>query len=242
MKKNKTIKVKLFNGRFQDVFYEIEETIKINAIITDPPYNNGYHYNSYKDDLPDNEYRDLFGQIDQFAQVNKSNICIMQYPKEAVDIFTDMIGTPDTITTWIYNSNTPRQQRSIFNYGKFYREQVRQAYKNPNDKRIKERIANGKIDAKAYDWWYINQVKNVSKIKNNISHSCPIPLELALKMVLLSSKEGDTVLDPFMGVGTIGIACRMLNRNFIGIELDKKYFNEAKKAIEKIEKVKNANS
>lgn len=36
------------------------------------------------------------------------------------------------------------------------------------------------------------------------------------------SREGDTVLDPMMGVGTIGIACRELNRNFIGIEIDKK--------------------
>ena len=44
--------------------------------------------------------------------------------------------------------------------------------------------------------------------------------------------EGDLVLDPFMGSGTTGIACRNLKRNFIGIELNEDYFNTAKKRIE----------
>ena len=41
------------------------------------------------------------------------------------------------------------------------------------------------------------------------------------------------ILDPFMGSGTTGVACQNLNRNFIGIELDEKYFNIAKCRIEK---------
>ena len=47
-----------------------------------------------------------------------------------------------------------------------------------------------------------------------------------------SSDEGMTVLDPFMGSGTTGVACRNLKRNFIGIELNEDYFNTAKKRIE----------
>ena len=46
------------------------------------------------------------------------------------------------------------------------------------------------------------------------------------------SKEGDTILDCFMGSGTTGIACVNTNRHFIGIELDEGYFNIAKKRIE----------
>ena len=46
------------------------------------------------------------------------------------------------------------------------------------------------------------------------------------------TKENETVLDFTMGSGTTGIACCNLNRNFIGIELDKEYFNIAKKRIE----------
>lgn len=47
-----------------------------------------------------------------------------------------------------------------------------------------------------------------------------------------SSKEGDVVLDAFMGSGTTGVACLNTNRRFIGIELDENYFNIAKKRIE----------
>jgi site-specific DNA-methyltransferase (adenine-specific) len=41
-----------------------------------------------------------------------------------------------------------------------------------------------------------------------------------------------TVLDPFMGSGTTGLACKNLNRDFIGIEIDQEYFNIAKQRIE----------
>ena len=47
-----------------------------------------------------------------------------------------------------------------------------------------------------------------------------------------SSKEGEVVLDPFMGIGTTGIACKKLNRDFIGFEIDEYYFNIAKERIE----------
>lgn len=47
-----------------------------------------------------------------------------------------------------------------------------------------------------------------------------------------SSNEGDVVLDPFMGIGSTGVACVNTNRNFIGIELDENYFNIAKERIE----------
>ena len=46
------------------------------------------------------------------------------------------------------------------------------------------------------------------------------------------TNEGEVVLDFTMGSGTTGVACKNLNRNFIGIELDKKYFEIAKERIE----------
>lgn len=51
-----------------------------------------------------------------------------------------------------------------------------------------------------------------------------------------SSNELETVLDPFMGSGSTGVACKELNRNFIGMEIDEKYFNIAKDRIEKCNK------
>jgi site-specific DNA-methyltransferase (adenine-specific) len=51
-------------------------------------------------------------------------------------------------------------------------------------------------------------------------------------LVKTYSKEGDTVLDFTMGSGTTGVACKNLNRNFIGIEKDETYFEIAKQRIE----------
>lgn len=48
----------------------------------------------------------------------------------------------------------------------------------------------------------------------------------------IHSNEGDLVLDPFMGGGTTGVACKKFNRNFIGIEADKKYFDVASDRID----------
>lgn len=56
-------------------------------------------------------------------------------------------------------------------------------------------------------------------------------LSLMEDLLLIHSNSGDTVCDPFMGSGTTGVACKNLNRNFIGIELDKEYFEIAKERI-----------
>lgn len=70
------------------------------------------------------------------------------------------------------------------------------------------------------------------KDKDMYGHPTIKPVELIEKYVINHSQEGDTVLDTFMGSGTTGVACRRLNRNFIGMELDEKYFNVAKGRIE----------
>ena len=78
--------------------------------------------------------------------------------------------------------------------------------------------------------------KNIIVVKNirgNKQHPTEKPVELNKILIENSSNENDIVLDPFMGVCGCGLACRELNRNFIGIELDEKYFNIAKERIEK---------
>ena len=63
------------------------------------------------------------------------------------------------------------------------------------------------------------------------SHGAVFPVELVEMILKNFSKEGDTVLDPMMGVGTTGVACKNLNRDFIGIEKDKEYFRIAEQRI-----------
>ena len=50
-------------------------------------------------------------------------------------------------------------------------------------------------------------------------------------LIANSSKENDIVIDPFMGIGSTGIACKQLHRRFIGIEIDRKYYHIAKESI-----------
>ena len=59
-------------------------------------------------------------------------------------------------------------------------------------------------------------------------HDTEKPVELMKIMIDNSSQEGDIVFDPFMGIGSTGVACLELNRRFIGVELDEQYFPIAK--------------
>jgi site-specific DNA-methyltransferase (adenine-specific) len=63
------------------------------------------------------------------------------------------------------------------------------------------------------------------------NHPAPFPLKLAKEHVLSWSNEKDLVLDPMMGSGTVGVACKDLNRNFIGIEISKEYFESVERRI-----------
>ena len=71
--------------------------------------------------------------------------------------------------------------------------------------------------------------KNILRIPNvkNKVHPTEKPSELMRILVENSTKPGETVLDPFMGVGGVGVACQEAGRNFIGIEIDEKYYDVA---------------
>ena len=68
---------------------------------------------------------------------------------------------------------------------------------------------------------------------NDIKHPAPFHKDLPLYYINLLTDEGDLVIDPFSGIGTTGIACKELNREYIGYELNKTYADFSKKRIEK---------
>lgn len=74
-------------------------------------------------------------------------------------------------------------------------------------------------------------ILEIPNIIGNKKHPTEKPVELMKILIENSSNENDIVLDPFMGVGTTGIACKELKRDFIGIEIDKEYFNIAKERL-----------
>ncbi len=213
----------IYNDDFRN---HIDKSFDI--IVTDPPYNINYSYDEYNDNLNDDDY---IGMLNEFENLP---VAIIHYPEETIKYIAPALGVPDEVLFWCYNSNIGKQSRMINIYNKKVDfSAVKQPYKNPTDKRIMERIKNGHTGAKSYDWFSdIQLTKNVSKEK--FTHPCPVPVKLMERIILLTTKEGDTVFDPFMGVGTTGIACKNTNRKFIGTEISDNYFNIAKKRLQNV--------
>jgi len=83
------------------------------------------------------------------------------------------------------------------------------------------------------DLYYPRSVKYFDNAdRKNKVHPTQKPVALFEYLIKTYTNEGDLVLDNCMGSGTTGVACKNLNRNFIGIELDETYFNIAKQRIE----------
>ncbi len=81
------------------------------------------------------------------------------------------------------------------------------------------------------DYKYPTSVKYFNSVRNG-KHPTQKPVLLCEYLIKTYTNEGETVLDNCMGSGTTGVACKNLNRNFIGIELDDEYFEIAKERIE----------
>jgi hypothetical protein len=71
-------------------------------------------------------------------------------------------------------------------------------------------------------------------------HICPLQLDVIHRCLQLWSKEGDTVLSPFLGVGSEGFEAVKMKRKFIGVELKESYFSEAVKNLRRAEAIANA--
>ncbi len=203
--------------------YRTLQILKDVFLITDPPYNQGCHYNHYPDRLTQSEYDALIEPLYHYER-----FVLIQYPEFFVN---STFGRKcEEVVSWVYPSNTAKQSRLICWYGcKPDFSKIPQPYRNPTDKRIAKLIAEGKM-CKSYDWWNINQVKNVSKKDN--PHPCPMPLEVMIRIIKSTTNADDTVFDPFMGSGTTGIAAVQLGRNFIGTEIDSLYFEYAERQIQ----------
>lgn len=185
------------------------------VVVTDPPFNIGYHYGRYADKKPEQEYYTWLADI-----TGQTPSVVVLYPEMLHRLSVEKNESPRRIVSWVYNSNTAKQHRDIAFYGidpDFRR--VKQPYKNPNDKRIQALIAQGK-GARLYDWWNVNQVKNVSAEKT--AHPCQMPVEV-MRRIIGILPDGIGVIDPFCGSGTTGVACAELGVPFEGYEIDADY-------------------
>lgn len=140
MKKNWLIK--LYNDDSLNIFYKLVNKYHDRNIIivTDPPFNIGYHYEGYNDKMNEDEYYEM---LNFFLRDLPS--VVVQYPENLYKVAFQIGKFPTRVVSWVYNSNTRKQHRDIafFDVAPNF-SQVKQPYKNPNDKRIKERLAKGK--------------------------------------------------------------------------------------------------
>lgn len=116
-------------------------------------------------------------------------------------------------------------------------------HKNTTPEKVKDRPAKSHeylfLLAKSDNYYFDHskiQNKTVWSIPANSSnrtrHSATFPLDLIKPCVLAGSKEGDYVLDPFSGTGTVGVACKQTNRNYIGMEINPEFALLSEKRIE----------
>ena len=217
--------MKLYNADCLEILDKIQDRDDY-IIVSDPPFNIGYHYNSYKDRMDEEAYYEWLTSIFGIGFPS----VVIHYPENLYKLSHYLGQFPERVISWVYPSNTQKQHRDIAFFGVAPdMSKGHQPYKNPTDKRVKALIAAGSKGAKLYDWWEINQVKNVSKEKT--AHPCQMPLEV-MKRIIQILPEDKIIIDPFMGSGTTGVACKELGREFIGIELDPEYFAIAKQRIE----------
>ena len=87
------------------------------------------------------------------------------------------------------------------------------------------------------DMAYPTNVLHLATECSNKNHSAAFPQELPEWFIKLFTKEGDWVLDPFMGSGTTNFAAQLLNRNSIGIEIVNEYYEQVKQKIEPVKYV-----
>ena len=133
--------LQVINGNSLEVLPEIikEYGDRNIIIVSDPPFNMGYHYKTYKDKLKEDEYFGLMSEI-----FSKAPSVVIHYPESLYKLSYEMGILPTKVVSLVYNSNTAKQHREIafFKVKPDFRK-VTQPYKNPNDKRIKERMARG---------------------------------------------------------------------------------------------------
>jgi DNA modification methylase len=248
----------------------------IDLIITDPLYNVGLDYGHYcKDKKSKDEYFTECGiWLKESARVlsKTGSFYLISYPEinaRLLPFIEDELKLKfKRWITWHYPTNIghskrnfTRTQRAILFFTKsnsyvFNREHIIQHYKNPEVKKIKERIEKGSKGRTSYDLFRVldlvelskgmidvfdfNLLKNVckdrigsKKYKDKYHHPCQLPLALLKIFVKVSSNPKDILLDPFAGTFTLSAVAAELQRNSIGVEINPNY---VKLGLERLKK------
>ncbi len=235
--------MKLYNGDCLEVMKTIPDK-SIDAIITDPPYGTtackwdsvipfGLMWKQLNRIIKDNGAIVLFGSEPFSSALRMSNIKNYKY---------DWVWEKSISSNFALSKKQPQKKHEIISI--FYKKQP--TY-NPQmvlgkpyiDNRTKARTSISVGDKKTLKrkpinnkgFRYPKSVQFFNNPNNKNIHPTQKPIALMEYLIKTYTNELETVLDFTMGSGTTGVACCNLNRDFIGIELDKEYFKIAEQRI-----------
>lgn len=232
--------MKLYNGDCLEVMKTIPDG-SVDAVITDPPY--GTTACKWDTIIP---FEPMWEQL---KRVTKKNGAIVLFGSQPFTSALVMSNPKWFKYEWVWDKKIP----SGMSYAKY---QPMRQHENIvvfcdgktnyfpqmtlRDKPIKgggmtkgETTNNQNLIAlkKTYTTKNPTTIISFDKIRKNSIHPTQKPVALMEYLIKTYTNEGETVLDFTMGSGTTGVACKNLNREFIGIELDKDYFELAKQRI-----------
>lgn len=237
----------LFNDDCLKVMQRLNaENIKVDAIITDPPYGVSFKNNFYDDTketvfgsvplwfqqwyelLNDNSYLFLFVGV-------KTIHCWIKAGIDSGFNFKNIVATRSfNNNATIPKNNFGFQFQPILVFSKGVGKNFNKADFIPTSKDWFKDKRNK--NPQPYTYLYPNWIKTewgFATVKRTIKNLHPNEknADLIKFFVELVTMPNDTVLDPFMGSGSTGVACGKSKRNFIGIELDKQYFELAQNRL-----------
>ena len=210
----------------------------IDAIITDPPY--GTTACKWDSVIP---FEPMWQELNRIIKSNGAIVLFASQP------FTSALITSNIKNykyNWIWNKKAFSNQMMakfqplritedicIFNSKIYIPQDLIKINKiTKQGSKITDNIGGG-LRKKEYLQENTNYPKNILEYSKNrpSQHPTQKPVELLEYLIKTYTLENETVLDFTMGSGSTGVACKNLNRNFIGIELDENYFNIAKERI-----------
>ena len=217
------------------------ENDSVHISITSPPYNvgnsvRGNLYNEYNDSLTPEQYKKfIYSVIDELIRVTKHYVFFnFQILSNNKNVYLDMLSDykhniKDTII-WHKKQVQPSIDQHILNsafefiivFSKKEFCEKRSFERCFFDNRKKGQLNNNVI--------YGNNSAN-ERFNGRDEHGAIFPVYLVKEILKRFSQENDLILDPFMGTGTTAVSSRQLNRNYIGFEINERYYNIAKQRL-----------
>lgn len=216
----------------------IEQWVKVDAIVTDPPYNiareNNFHTMKNKYWKPAHRRWIDFGEWDKWFD-------LYTWIDKWIELL-DKNGSMFIFNDWknIWNIARYAEERWMDIKDCFRWEKLNPMPRNRDRRYITDFEMWVWLVKKKSKWVFNRQDEKFERPKfvswlvggkEKTEHTTQKPISLMEHIIKIHTNEWQTILDPFMWSGTTGVACKNLNRDFIGIELDENYFNIAKNRI-----------